>query len=155
MKVRTSAPNATATKAGTSRARRRTSPYMSMAESKALMASSLAARTERLHAGDMLTTQEAAALAGTTRVTINAWIAKGRAIGLTQTRRGYRMPKWQFEPAIWSVLAGLAQALGTTDGWSLLSFLESPSGGLNGISPRQAIEQGAASWVLELAGAEG
>jgi excisionase family DNA binding protein len=127
---------------------------VSSLETKALIAGSLGARTERLQAGDMVTTQEAAELAGTSRVTINAWIAKGRAIGLTQTRRGYRLPKWQFEPAVWNVLARLAQALGTTDGWSLLAFLESPLGGLNGKTPRQAIEQGAATRILELAGAE-
>lgn len=119
------------------------------------MASSLSARMERLQADDMLTTEEAAELAGTSRVTINAWINKGRAIGLTQTRRGFRMPRWQFEPVFWDVIPQLAKALGTTEGWALLAFLESPLGGLQGISPRHAVEQGDVKRVLELAAAEG
>jgi hypothetical protein len=103
----------------------------------------------------MVTTEQAAELASTTRVTINAWIAKGRAIGLTQTRRGFRLPKWQFEPALWEAIPELAKALGTSEGWALLSFLETPLGGLNGKTPRQAIEQGNAARVIELASAEG
>ena len=137
------------------RATQRPSPYVSATQTRALLAGSLAARTERLQAGDMVTTEQAAELASTTRVTINAWIAKGRAIGLTQTRRGFRLPKWQFEPALWDVIPELAQALGTSEGWALLSFLETPLGSLNGRTPRQAIEQGDTARVLELASAEG
>lgn len=103
----------------------------------------------------MVNTDEAAALASTTRVTINAWIAKGRAIGLTQTRRGFRLPTWQFEPLLWEALPALTKALGTTEGWALLTFLETPLGGLQGMTPRQAIEQGKAARVIELASAEG
>ncbi|MFG6465345.1 hypothetical protein [Roseateles sp. BYS87W] len=138
-----------------SRAPRRPSPYVSAAQTRSLLADSLAVRTERLQAGDMVTTDQAAELASTTRVTINAWIAKGRAIGLTQTRRGYRLPKWQFEPAIWDSIPRLADALGTSEGWALLSFLETPLGGLDGKTPRQAIEQGDTPRVIELAAAEG
>ncbi len=103
----------------------------------------------------MMSTDEAALLVQTTRVTINAWISKGRAIGLTQTKRGFRMPRWQFEPSMWSVLPGLSAALGTTEGWALLSFLESPHGALNGGTPRQAIEQGQSDKVLTIAKHEG
>lgn len=103
----------------------------------------------------MLSTDMAADLVGTTRVTINAWIAKGRAIGLTQTRRGFRLPSWQFEPACWEALPWISKALGTRDGWALLTFLETPLGALDGQTPRQALEQGHAARVVELAGAEG
>lgn len=103
----------------------------------------------------MVTTEEAAELASTTRVTINAWISKGRAIGLTQTRRGYRLPKWQFEPAMWEAIPELCKALDTIEGWAMLAFLETPLGGLKGKTPRQAIEQGNTARVLELASAEG
>jgi len=134
-----------------SSSRRRRSSYVSAAETKALFAASQEGRQARLNAGDMVSTEEAASIAGTSRVTINAWIAKGRAIGLSQTRRGYRLPRWQFEPSIWEVLPALSQALGTTGGWAILSFLETPLGGLEGASPRQAIEQGDSARVLELA----
>ena len=130
------------------------SPYVSVAQTKALFTDSLAYRNERLDAADMVSTEEAAELARTTRVTVNAWIAKGRAIGLTQSRRGFRLPRWQFEPAMWQAIPLLSSALGTTEGWALLAFLERPLGGLRGKTPRQAIEQGAAARVLELAAAE-
>lgn len=129
--------------------------YLSQQETAALLADGLEARQKRLAAADMLSTDEAAALAGVTRVTVNSWIDKGRAIGLSQVKRGYRMPRWQFEPAMWAVLPKLAEALGTTEGWALLSFLETPLGGLNGRTPRAAIEQGDAERVLQLAEADG
>lgn len=129
--------------------------YVPAAEVRSLLANSLAARQQRLGAADMISTDEAAQLVQTTRVTINAWIAKGRAIGLTQTKRGFRMPRWQFEPSVWAALPKLSAALGTAEGWALLSFLESPHGGLNGITPRQAIEQGQMDKVIRIAEHEG
>lgn len=120
-----------------------------------MLNSSLASRSARLAANDMLSTDEAAELAGTTRVTVNSWIAKGRCIGLTQTIRGFRVPKWQFEPDFWPLVPKLSEALGTTEGWALLAFLETPHGALDGATPRAAIERGQSKRVLELAGAEG
>ncbi len=148
--------------ATTSRVSARTRPstrqpadYVPVAEVRALLANSLAARQQRLGADDMISTDEAAQLVQTTRVTINAWIAKGRAIGLTQTKRGFRMPRWQFEPSVWEALPRLSASLGAVEGWALLSFLESPHGALNGITPRQAIEQGQMDKVIKIAEHEG
>jgi len=143
------------TSARTRSTTRRPADYVPASEVRALLANSLAARQERLGAADMISTDEAARLVQTTRVTINAWIAKGRAIGLTQTKRGFRMPRWQFEPSMWDALPRLSAALGTTEGWALLSFLESPHGGLDGITPRQAIEQGQTNKVITTAEHEG
>ena len=134
---------------------RRPADYVPAAEVRALLANSLAARQQRLGAADMISTDEAAQLVQTTRVTINAWIAKGRAIGLTQTKRGFRMPRWQFEPSMWDALPRLSAALGTAEGWALLSFLESPHGALGGRAPRQAIEQGQSDKVIQIAEHEG
>jgi hypothetical protein len=120
-----------------------------------MLANSLAARQQRLAASDMISTDEAAQLVNTSRVTINAWIAKGRAVGLTQSKRGFRMPRWQFEPSMWDALPQLSVALGTTEGWALLSFLETAQGALGGRSPRQAIEQGESNRVIEIATHEG
>lgn len=131
------------------------SSYVSLDETRALLGNSLAARNARLAADDMVSTDEAAKLAGTSRVTINSWIAKGRCIGLSQTKRGFRLPKWQFEPSVWPVVPKLAAALSTTEGWALLAFLESPHGALDGATPRAAIEQGLAERVLDIAGQEG
>lgn len=128
---------------------------MPATEVRALLANSLAARQRRLGAADMISTDEAAQLVQATRVTINAWIAKGRAIGLTQTKRGFRLPRWQFEPSMWDTLPRLSAALGTAEGWAILSFLETPHGALNGIAPRQAIEQGHMDRVIKIAEHEG
>lgn len=131
-------------------------PYASEAQTDALLRSSAAYRRERMQAADMITTDEAAELAGTSRVTINAWIRSGRCIGVAHLRRGFKLPRWQFEPFVFPLLQPLSQALGTTDGWQLLAFLESPSPALDGQTPRVALEQGVDSQrVLGLAIAEG
>ena len=65
-------------------------------------------------------------------------------------------------PMLWAsgtgaeVIAPMAATLGSTDGWQLLAFLESPHPALDGQSPRTALEQGtAAQRVIDLATAEG
>lgn len=128
------------------------SDYLLTAQTQALLVDSLAARIARLAAGDMVSIDEAAALAGASRVTVNAWIDRGRCIGLVQTKRGFQVPAWQFGPAFWPAVPVLAQALGATDGWALLSFLETPLGALEGRTPRSAIEQGQLQRVLDVAG---
>ena len=129
--------------------------YASPRVTRALLADSLPARNERLASADMISTDEAAVLAQTTRATIDAWIDKGRCIGLAQAVRGHRLPRWQFESRMWDALPKLTAALNTRDGWALVSFLESPNGALNGITPRAAIEQGQEARVLQVAEAEG
>jgi hypothetical protein len=49
--------------------------YIGLAETRALLASSLAERQLRMAADDMISSNEAAALANTSIVTIDAWIA--------------------------------------------------------------------------------
>jgi hypothetical protein len=119
------------------------SPYATAAQTAAVLRSGAQYRRERMDAADMITTDEAATLAGTTRVTINAWIKSGRCIGVSHLRRGFKLPRWQFEPAIWPALQPVAKQLGTPDGWQLLAFLESPATALDGQTPRAALEQGA------------
>ena len=131
-------------------------PYAGEAQTDALLRSGAAYRRERMQAADMVTTDEAAELAGTSRVTINAWIKAGRCIGVSHLRRGFKLPRWQFEPFVFPHLQPLSQALGTTDGWPLLAFLESPHPALDGQTPRVALEQGGdAKRVLGVATAEG
>ena len=54
------------------------SPYATAAQSAAVLRFGAQYRRERMDAADMISTDEAAAMAGTTRVTINAWIKSGR-----------------------------------------------------------------------------
>ena len=131
------------------------SHYATAAQTQALLRSGAQYRRERMDAADMISTDAAAELAGTTRVTVNAWIKAGRCIGVAHLRRGFKLPSWQFEPAVWPILQPLAKAVGTSDGWHLLSFLESPAIALDGQTPRAALEQGTApERILELAAAE-
>ncbi len=131
------------------------SAYATVEETRALMASSQAARAARLAASDMLSTDMAAEFTGVSRVTINAWIAKGRCIGLSQVKRGFKLPVWQFDPVLWDAIPKISAALGVKEGWALLSFLESQNGALDGQTPRAAIEQGQMERVLAAAEGEG
>jgi hypothetical protein len=129
-------------------------PYASQAQTSALLRAGAQYRRERMDAQDMINTDEAAGLAGTTRVTVNAWIKSGRCIGVSHLKRGYKLPRWQFEPSVWQAVAPLGGLFGG-DAWRALGFLESPTTALDGLNPRAALEQGVAlERVLALAKAE-
>ena len=130
--------------------------YATAAQSAAVLRSGAEFRRNRIAATDMLTTEEAAELAGVSRVTINAWIKQNRCIGIANLRRGFKLPKWQFEPQVFELIQPLFEALGTTDGWSVLAFLENSQDALDRRTPLVALEQGeSAERILQLAMAEG
>ena len=124
---------------------------------RSLLADSLERRMAILNAPDMLTTDQSAELVGMTRVGIVDRIKRGAAIGLVGPKRGYKLPKWQFEPVMWQALPSIMEALGGTsvEGWEAYAFLETPHGALGGATPRRAIEQGRIAEVLGLAAAHG
>ncbi|MBB2775737.1 UNVERIFIED_ORG: excisionase family DNA binding protein [Comamonas terrigena] len=131
-------------------------PYATAAQSAAVLRSGAEFRKNRIAAADMLTTEEAAELAGVSRVTINAWIKQNRCIGIANLRRGFKLPKWQFEPQVFELIQPLFEALGTTDSWSVLAFLENSQEALDRRTPLVALAQGeSAERVLQLAMAEG
>lgn len=131
-------------------------PYATAAQSAAVLRSGAEFRKNRIAAADMLTTEEAAELAGVSRVTINAWIKQNRCIGIANLRRGFKLPKWQFEPQVFELIQPLFEALGTTDSWSVLAFLENSQEALDRRTPLVALEQGeSAERILQLAMAEG
>ena len=130
--------------------------YASEAQTTALLRRGAEYRLHRISAPDMITTDKAALLSGTSRVTINTWIKSGRCIGVTHLRRGIKIPKWQFEPQMFPAVQAVSVALGATDGWQVLTFLETPHVGLDGLAPRTALEQGVTRQrIVELATAEG
>lgn len=138
------------------RATAKADPYATAAQSAAVLRSGAEFRKNRIAAADMLTTDEAAELAGVSRVTINAWIKQGRCIGISNLRRGFKLPKWQFEPQVFELIQPLFEALGTTDSWSLLAFLENSQEALDRRTPLVALAQGeSAERILQLAMAEG
>ncbi len=131
-------------------------PYATAAQSAAVLRSGAEFRKNRMAAADMLTTDEAAELAGVSRVTINAWIKQNRCIGIANLRRGFKLPKWQFEPQVFELIQPLFEALGTTDSWSVLAFLENSQEALDRRTPLVALAQGeSAERILQLAMAEG
>jgi len=131
-------------------------PYATVAQSAVVLRSGAEFRKNRIAAADMLTTEEAAELAGVSRVTINAWIKQNRCIGIANLRRGFKLPKWQFEPQVFELIQPLFEALGTTDSWSVLAFLENSQEALDRRTPLVALEQGeSAERILQLAMAEG
>jgi hypothetical protein len=102
------------------------SPYATAVQTQVLLRSGAQYRRERMDAADMISTDEAAALAGTTRVTVNAWIKAGRCIGVAHLRRGFKLPRWQFEPAIWPLLQPLAKAWAPAMAGSCCRFWSRP-----------------------------
>lgn len=131
-------------------------PYATAAQSAVVLRSGAEFRKTRIAAADMLTTDEAADLAGVSRVTINAWIRQGRCIGISNLRRGFKLPKWQFEPQVFELIQPISNALGVTGGWALLAFLENSHEALDRRTPLVALDQGeSAERILQLAIAEG
>lgn len=116
-----------------------------------LLSKSLPFRRRRMAAADMVSANEAASLLNTRRTTVIGWTSKGRAVGLVNARGNVRLPRWQFEPMVWKTISRLSRALGTTNGWALLAFLESPHEALGGRTPRQAVEQGEGERVIAIA----
>ena len=96
----------------------------------------------RLEAEDMLGGAEAAKLAGTDLELLNRNAADGRLIGIPSDAKGMVFPRWQFSPAFKTAIRVVSQELHSSDGWVLLRFFESPQIALDGLSPKQAIEQG-------------
>jgi len=129
----------------------RVNPYISRTETRKLMAQSVMAVNQRIMAGDMLKVADAANAVGATARDIRQWVTEGRCVGVSTASKAMRLPRWQFDLDVWPWIQAIADALGTTDGWSLLSFLESPRGALNGRTPRQALEQGDPTQVIQLA----
>ena len=130
--------------------------YASEAHTTDLLHRGAEYRLHRINASDMITIDEAGLLSGTSRLTINAWIQSGRCIGVAYLRSGTKVPKWQFEPSVFHVIQTVYEALGATDWWPVLSFLETPHVALAGLPPRIALERGMTKQrIFELATAEG
>lgn len=118
--------------------------YATVAETAALLREGQKYRRERLRAADMITVTEAALLLNGDASMIATWISGGRCIGLAGPDGTLRIPRWQFEPSVWSAIQLIGRALGTQEPWLILVFLETPAPALEGLTPRVALERGAA-----------
>jgi hypothetical protein len=104
----------------------------------------------RLKQEDMLTAGEAADRERVGRAQVKTWIRNHRCIFVEELDGTARLPAWQFETPLWEALPQIFEAIGTTDGWEALSFLETPTHLLEGTTARTAVEQGHLARVLWL-----
>ncbi|MDN8618324.1 hypothetical protein [Variovorax ginsengisoli] len=114
--------------------------YASTKATAALLRAGRRYQRDRLRAADMISLGEAASLMEVEEATVVAWVRTGKCIGILG--RTMALPRWQFDPLVWPATQVVGNGLGTTDGWQVLSFMETPAPALNGLTQRVALEQG-------------
>jgi biotin operon repressor len=102
--------------------------------------------------GGTLSAEQTAEILGLSRQAVDKRRRQGRLIGLTQGRRGYAYPAWQFEngrtlPHLEKVL----DVLRGHDPWMQMAFFLSRNDRLNGKSPLEALHKGQVDCVLRAA----
>lgn len=125
--------------------------YTNASLGRGMLARTAPNRDARLFASDMLELLEAARAVGASPSEIRRWVTQARLIGIRDKSNSLRLPKWQFDLEVWPWIEQVADALETRSGWVLLTFFETPLGALSGRTPRQALEQGEPSQVLQAA----
>ncbi len=106
--------------------------------------------------GGALSAEQAAQWLGISRQAVDKRRRRGLLIGLTQGRRGYAYPVWQFEagrtlPHLEKVL----EALSGHDPWMQMTFFLNGNDRLDGQRPLDALRQGQLEPVLQAASALG
>ena len=102
--------------------------------------------------GGALSGEEVAKMLGISRQGVDKRRSQGHLIGLTQGRRGYAYPAWQFEGG--RTITNLETALDAVhdhDPWMQLAFFVNPNDGLNGKSPLESLRSGKLEPVLRAA----
>ena len=106
--------------------------------------------------GGVLRGKEAAELLGISRQALDKRRRQGRLIALTQGRRGYAYPVWQFEGG--KTLANLEKVLGRLrdhDPWMQLTFFLNANDRLDGNRPLDLLRSGKLEPILEAAASYG
>ena len=110
---------------------------------------------KRLTAADMISVGQASLRLGVTAAEVARRAAADHCLSLSDgVSPDLRLPAWQFEEPLWSMMPGILAALDTS-AWAALAWLETPVGALDGLTPRIAVERGHGERVLQLAGVEG
>lgn len=106
---------------------------------------------EILAGDDMLSADAFAELLGTTRVTVNTKRQENKVLGLDGAKRGFRFPEWQVgsDGKPYAVLPLLHERLGNT--WAVYRFLVQVHGELDGLTGREAMQQGLTKEILAAA----
>ena len=106
--------------------------------------------------GGVLAAEEAAQLLGISRKAVDKRRRQGQLLGLTQGRRGYAYPAWQFDKG--RTIRNLEKVLGALqshDPWMQLAFFLNPNDRLDGTSPADALRAGEVEKVMSAALAYG
>jgi biotin operon repressor len=113
-----------------------------------------AERQQRLleASGGVLSGEQAAKILGISRQAVDKRRRQGQLIGLTQGKRGYAYPAWQFEGGrTLANLESVLDALRTHDPWMQLNFFVNASDRLNGRSPLEQLRSGELEPILHAA----
>lgn len=116
--------------------------YAATSATKNILKAGADVRRARLAAADMLSINQAASLLNVEPSAVLSWSRRRQCIAIADSEGALRLPNWQFQPEVWLVIEDVLEALGTTDAWQLLNFLESPADSLAGLTPRTALERG-------------
>jgi hypothetical protein len=106
--------------------------------------------------GGTLSAEEVAELIGISRQAVDKRRSQNHLIGLTQGRRGYAYPAFQFEDG--KTLAGLRDVLDALSGhdpWMQSIFFANGNDRLNGVTPLEALRQGKFASIVLAAQAYG
>jgi hypothetical protein len=102
--------------------------------------------------GGALSAEQTAEILGLSRQAVDKRRRQGRVIGLTQGRRGYAYPAWQFENG--RTLPHLERVLDVLRGhdpWMQMAFFLNGNDRLHGKSPLEALRKGQIDSVLRAA----
>lgn len=106
--------------------------------------------------GGVLSAEEAGELLGISRQAVDKRRRQGQLLGLTQGRRGYAYPAWQFEKGrALSNLGNVLEILRNHDPWMQLAFFLNPNDRLAGASPADVLRAGDVERVISAAQAYG
>jgi hypothetical protein len=107
-------------------------------------------------AGGALTSEKVAEVLNLSRQAVDKRRSSNQLLALTQGRRGYSYPGFQFEEG--KTLSGLEDvlnALGALDPWMQLNFFTTPIERLNGKTPIEALRKGNVNEVVRIASTYG
>ena len=107
-------------------------------------------------AGGTMTSEQVAEALNLSRQAVDKLRSSNQLLALTQGRRGYCYPSFQFDEGktldgIERVLKGLS----SVDPWMQLNFFTTPDERLEGKSPIEALQQGKINEVARIAGTYG
>jgi hypothetical protein len=106
--------------------------------------------------GGVLSVEETAQLLGISRQAVDKRRRQGQLLGLTQGRRGYAYPAWQFDKGrTIANLEKVLKALRSHDPWMQLAFFLNPNDRLGGDSPADLLRAGDVARVISAAQAYG